>query len=90
MALIKIMGVDYPTLLPEQSADAWRDRMLGELEIHVRRMDRACSSRQEFWMWFDGETESLLRGASGEKQDLLRRRVRSLLKRAGIRDRYDS
>lgn len=90
MALIKTMGVDYPTLSPEQSADEWRNRMLGELEIHVRRMDRACASRQEFWMWFDGEAESLLRGASGEKQHLLRRRVSSLLKRAGIRDRYDS
>lgn len=88
MVLTRILGVDYSNRLREQSDDIWRDSMLEELEIHVHRMNGACESRQNFWMWFEGETDSLLRGAPAAKQHLLRQRVSTLLTRAGILDRY--
>lgn len=88
MVLIDKAGMEGAKRLPERSADDWRDRMLLELETHVRRMNLAYKTRPAFWLWFEGEADSLLRGATVDEQRLLRQRVESLLARARIVDRY--
>lgn len=83
-------GMHSSVRLPEQSADDWRDLMLEELTAHVPRMDREHATRQEFWFWFEGEADSLILGATEDKQQVLDERLDDLLKKAGIHDRYQA
>ena len=86
MLTMKFSGVDSSTY--EHPADDWRDRMLKELEVHVPRMDRVQATRQDFWRWFEGEADSLISGATVDRQQLLCARLDSLLAEAGILDRH--
>lgn len=88
MLTMDAFGVDSSVQLPEQSVDDWRDLMLDELTAHVPRMDREHATRQEFWFWFEGEANSLILGATEDKQQVLGERLDDLLKMAGIHDRY--
>ena len=57
---MKILDRDFSDRSSSAYSNAWVEQVLTELEEHLPRMRRECSS-PEFWQWLSGEADSAQR-----------------------------
>lgn len=59
--------------------------MADEIASHIPRMWRACSSPDDFWFWYVGEVDSVLRQSrSKSEQDSVQERFAAALVQIGV------
>lgn len=87
---MKIFGRDFSDRVTIEADHVWAEGMVREIGQHLPRMLREHPQRAEFWGWFCGEAESLLRHAHDDQdrlyfQDLMNK----ALEDAGLEERFD-
>ncbi|MET0581002.1 MAG: hypothetical protein ABWX88_10270 [Pseudoxanthomonas sp.] len=82
---MKIMGRDYSRRKTPHRRYHDIGAMTEEIAGHIPRMWTRSSSQEDFWHWFCGEVDSVVRNASDHaEQGRLRARLRAALARAGV------
>lgn len=85
---MKVFGEDFSDRYALAASREWQERMLRELQEHSPRMRERCPTEREWWGWFCGEADSLLRGLSTSERRILARRLNSVLQQTPSKRRY--
>lgn len=82
---MKVMGLDYSDRIAWRRAERDVVAMADEITSHIPRMWRSCSTPDEFWFWYVGELDSVIRQSrdTGERL-VLKSRFEAALRQAGV------
>jgi hypothetical protein len=87
---MKLFGADFSDRYSTQEDIPWVDKMADEIAAHLPRMQKEHPDRREFWVWFCGEVESMLRHVAQDQDRIYaKERLNVTLEDAGIAERFE-